>query len=56
MVRVVAELAEHPGAEDLAEPGLATVDRDVRVPAKMGTDLPFQGTDLRGEDGEHRDQ
>ena len=35
-VGVVAELGEHPGAEDDAEAGLAEVDLSVRVLAKMG--------------------
>jgi hypothetical protein len=34
-VRVVAELAEDPGREDRAEPGLAGVDLSVPVAAKM---------------------
>ena len=33
-VRVVAELGQHPGAEDRSQPGLAGVDLSVRVPAK----------------------
>ena len=35
-VRVVAELTEHPGAEDLSQPGLGAVDLSVRVPATRG--------------------
>ena len=33
-VRVVAELCEHPGAEDGAHAGLGQVDLSVRVPAE----------------------
>src|SRR6185369_3706566 len=40
--RVVAELAEHPGAEDRADAGLRLVDLSVRVPAKMLLHLLFQ--------------
>ena len=45
-VGVVAELAEHPGAEDLTEPGLAAVDLSVGVATKMGVHLPLQRGDL----------
>src|SRR6266540_5086815 len=34
-VRVVAELAEHPGTEDVSQTGLGQVDLSVRVPAKI---------------------
>jgi hypothetical protein len=34
-VRVAAELGQHPGAEDRAEPGLAGVDVSVLVSSKM---------------------
>jgi hypothetical protein len=40
-VRVVAELAEYPGAEDLAQSGLGQVDLSVRVPPKMLLHLPL---------------
>src|SRR5674476_1319635 len=43
---VVAELCEHPGAQDGPQSGLAEVDLSVRVPAKTGLDRPFQGGDL----------
>src|ERR1035437_2990291 len=43
---VVAELCEHPGAQDGPQSGLAEVDLSVRVPPKTGLDLPFQGGDL----------
>jgi hypothetical protein len=52
---VVAELAEHPGAEDLTEPGLGAVDLTIRVPAKISLDLALQGGDLAVQDGDHRD-
>src|SRR5260370_41767286 len=42
-VRVVAELAEHPGAEDGAYPGLGQVDLSVRGLPKMLLHLPLQG-------------
>jgi len=41
--RGVAELCEHPGAEDDADTGLAEVDPSVRVLAKMRLDLALQG-------------
>ena len=37
---VVAELGEHPGAEDDPSPGWLREDLSVRVPAKMSLDLP----------------
>src|SRR5665811_1825396 len=43
---VVAELCEHPGAQDGPQSGLAEVDLSVRVPAKTGLDRPFQSRDL----------
>src|ERR1035437_3205662 len=43
---VVAELCEHPGAQDGPQSGLAEVDLSVRVPAKTGLDRSFQGGDL----------
>jgi hypothetical protein len=36
-VRVITELTEHPGAEDLSQPGLGPVDLNVRVPAKWAS-------------------
>src|SRR5271165_6005647 len=41
-VRVVAELAEDPGAEDGSQAGLGPVDLSVRVPAKIRLHLPLQ--------------
>ena len=55
-VGVVAELGEHPGAEDRSQAGLGQVDLSVRVPAKMRLHLPLQGLDLLVEGGDHRDQ
>jgi hypothetical protein len=55
-VRVVAELCEHPGAEDGAHAGLGPVDLSVRVLAKMLLHLPLQGFDLLVQDRDHRDQ
>src|SRR5665811_856790 len=43
---VVAELCEHPGAQDGPQSRLAEVDLSVRVPAKTGLDRPFQGGNL----------
>jgi hypothetical protein len=37
---VVAELCEHPGAQDGPQSGLAEVYLSVRVPAKIGLDRP----------------
>src|SRR6202167_113188 len=51
-VRVVAELAEYPGAEDGTDAGLGPVDLSVRVLAKMCLHLPLQGLDLLIEDGD----
>jgi hypothetical protein len=45
-VWVVTELGEHPGPEDGAQAGLGADDLSIRVLAKMGLDLPFQGADL----------
>src|ERR1035437_6050855 len=39
--RVVAELGEHPGAQDGPQSGLAEVDLSVRVLTKTGLDRPF---------------
>src|SRR5712692_1868796 len=55
-VRVVAEFAEHPGAEDGSQAGLGQVDLSVRVPAKIRLHLPLQGLDLLIQGGDHRDQ
>jgi hypothetical protein len=55
-VRVVAEFAEHPGAEDGTEAGLGPVDLSVRVRAKMGLHLPLQDRDLLVQGRDHRDQ
>ena len=41
-VRVVAELAEDPGAEDVSQAGLGQVDLSVRVPAKSASTCPFR--------------
>jgi len=43
---VIAELGKHPGGEDLAKAGLATVDLSVPVPAKMRLDLLLHASDL----------
>lgn len=48
----VAELGEHPGAEDRSQPGLGQDDLSGRVRPKMGLDLPFQDLDLLVEHGE----
>lgn len=42
---IVAELCEHPGAEDLSNSGLAEEDLSIRMPAKMGLALPLQWVD-----------
>src|ERR1019366_1552162 len=55
-VRVVAEFAEDPGAEDGSQAGLGQVDLSVRVAAKIRLHLPLQGFDLLVQDGDHRDQ
>ena len=39
---LVAELCQHPGAEDRSQAGLGQDDLSVRVPPKMGLDLPLQ--------------
>src|SRR5882672_7642427 len=54
-VRVIAELAEHPGAENNAQAGLGLVDLSVRVPAKMRLYLPFQDLHLRIQGGDDSD-
>jgi hypothetical protein len=51
-----AELAEHPGADQVTEAGLAPVDLRVRVPAKTRLDLPLQGHDLGVQCGDRPDQ
>ena len=43
----VAELCEHPGAQDGPQSGLAEVDLSVRLLTKTGLDWSFQGGDLR---------
>ena len=43
---VVAELAEHPGAEDGCQAGLGLVDLSVPVSAKMLASPLFQDLDL----------
>src|SRR5579859_2059877 len=55
-VRVVAELAEDPGAEDESQAGLGQVDLSVRVTAKNRLHLALQRLDLLVQDGDHRDQ
>lgn len=50
----VAELCEHPGAEDRTEAGLAAVDLNVRVQAKSGLDLALEGGDLGVQRGQDR--
>ena len=54
-MRVVAELGEHPGAEDVSQAGLGQVDLSVRVPAKIRLHLALQGLDLLVQHGDHRD-
>src|SRR5918997_5878050 len=51
---VVAELTEHPGAEDVSEPRLAAVDLSVRVLPKMGLDLLLHGLDLGAQGSQDR--
>ena len=41
---VVAELAEHPGAEDGCQAGLGPVDLSVRVPAENAPSPALQGS------------
>jgi hypothetical protein len=53
-VGVITELAEHPGAEQVTEAGLAAVDLSVRVPATMRLDLLSEGGDLDVEGSEQR--
>ena len=55
-VGVVAELGQHPGAEDRSEAGLAAVDLNVRVLAKTLLHLPGQYLGLGDHHGQHRDQ
>src|SRR6185312_13215657 len=55
-VRVVAELCEHPGAEDGCHAGLGLVDLSVRVPAKMLLHLRFEESDLLVESDQDGDQ
>jgi hypothetical protein len=54
-VLVIAELAEHPGAEHGAEAGLAEVDLSVRVLGKICVYLFLQFADLGAEHGQDRD-
>jgi hypothetical protein len=51
---VVAELAEHSGAEDLAQAGLAAVDLGVTVLLEQVRHLPVQLRDLGVERGDQR--
>jgi hypothetical protein len=53
---VVAGFCEHPGAEDRSQPGLGGDDLSVRVPPKIGLDLPLQGFHLLVQGGQHRDE
>ena len=53
---VVAELAEHPGAEDRSQAGLGQDDLSVRVRPKMRLHLPFHHLDLRVEGRDDRGQ
>jgi hypothetical protein len=55
-VRVVAEFAEDPGAEDGSHAVLGQVDLSVRVAAKIRLHLPLQGLDLLVQGSAHRDQ
>ena len=54
-MRVVTELAQLPGAEDLAGAGLAQVDDGVWVAAKARRHLPFHRGDLAAQgSADHR--
>ena len=55
-MRVVAELCEHPGTEDLSQARLGQHDLSVRVPAKMRLHLPLQSHDLFVEHDQDRGQ
>jgi hypothetical protein len=55
-VRVVAEFAEDPGAEDGSQAGLGPVDLSVRVTAKIRFHLALQRLDLLVEYRDHCDQ
>ena len=52
----VAELGEHPGAEDLPDARLAEDDLSVRVPTKMGLYLLLEEADLCVQGGQDRYQ
>jgi hypothetical protein len=45
-MRVVAELCQHPSADDRSHAGLGDHDLSGRVLPKMGLDLALQGGDL----------
>jgi hypothetical protein len=53
---VVAELGEHPGAENDPQAGLAQVDLSVRVLAKTRLHLPGQHLGLLGHRRQHHYQ
>ena len=55
-MRVVAELGQHPGAEDRSQAGLGQDDLSVRVLTEMRVHLPLQHLDLLAEGADHRDQ
>lgn len=51
-VGIVAELAEHPRAENGVQTGLGQVDPSARVLAKLRLDPPLYGLDLVLQDGQ----
>ena len=55
-MRVIAELREHPGAEDRSQAGLAEDDLSGRVLPKMVLHLPLQRCDLLIEGDQERSQ
>src|SRR5260370_27077117 len=55
-VRVVTELAQDPGTESKAQPGLGQVDLSVRVTAKNRLHLTLHHLDLLIQGDDHRDQ
>ena len=55
-VRVVTELSEHPGAEDVTKSGKAAVGLSVRVLIKMVDQLGLEGGDLCVEHTDHGHQ
>ncbi|MBA3622799.1 MAG: hypothetical protein H0W51_10875 [Euzebyales bacterium] len=55
-VRVVPELAQHPGAENDAESGQTAQDHGVRVLLKMVCQRRLKASDLGCEHGDHGDE